>query len=297
MRALLERVNDGEVLVADGAIGSLLMQRGLGAGQCPESVNLSSPEVLEEIAAQYLAAGAEIVQTNTLGASPAKLAVYDLASRAEEINQVAVQAVRRALGDRAYVSGSCGPSGKILKPYGDADPDELYQSFRTQMASLIGAGVDVLCVETMIDPAEAALAVKAAKDVSAGVPVMATMTFDATPKGFFTIMGTSVDQAAAALGQAGADLVGSNCGNGIEPMVRIARAFKDATDLPLIIQSNAGLPQIVEGSLRYGESPEFMADRSRELLSIGVSIIGGCCGTTPEHTRALRTLVDQVSDR
>ena len=297
MQGLVKRLEAGEVLVADGAMGTMLLQRGLGSGECPESISLSRPEVLEEVAGLYLEAGADIVQTNTFGGSPVKLALYGLGDQAEEINRAAVRAIRRAVGDRAYVSGSCGPSGRILTPYGDTDPDELYESFRRQMAALIGAGVDVICVETMVDPAEAALAIKAAKDVSGAVPVMATMTFDATPKGFFTIMGTSVEQAATALQQAGADVVGSNCGNGIENMIEIARLFKASSDRPLIVQSNAGLPEMRGDRLVYSESPEFMADRAGDLLAIGVSIVGGCCGTTPEHIRALRKLVDGAANR
>ena len=293
MTGLIERLQAGEVLVADGAVGTILQQQGLAPGQCPESFNLTSPEVLEQVAAQYRQAGADIVQTNTFGGSPLKLAEYGLAGQTEQINQAAVNAVRGAVGDGSFVSGSCGPSGRMLKPHGDADPDEVYESFRRQMAALIEAGVDAVCVETMIDPAEASLAIKAAKDVSPVVPVMATMTFDATPKGFFTIMGTTVEQAAAELQQAGADVVGSNCGNGIENMVEIARAFRASSDRPIIIQSNAGLPRLEGDRPVYSETPAFMADRARELVALGVSIIGGCCGTTPEHIRALRRMVDE----
>jgi 5-methyltetrahydrofolate--homocysteine methyltransferase len=165
-------------------------------------------------------------------------------------------------------------------------------SFRRQIRALCESGVDVICVETMIDLAEATLAVKAAKDISPDTPVMATMTFDATPKGFFTVMGVNVEQAASGLRAAGADIVGSNCGNGIENMVRIAAEFVRHTDLPLLIQSNAGLPEMKGGELVYGETPEFMADKARELVALGVSIIGGCCGTTPEHIAALRRMLD-----
>lgn len=292
MKRILERLAEGETLVADGAIGTLLMQRGLEAGQYPESVNLVDPGMLEEIADLYVDAGADIVQTNTFGASPVKLALYGARQKAGEINRVAVGAVRRAVGDRAYVSGSCGPSGKMLKPYGDTDPEVLYDGFREQMECLIGEGVDIVCVETMVDASEAALAIKAAKDVSPAIPVMATMTFDATPRGFYTIMGISVEEAASRLQEAGADVVGSNCGNGIENMIKIAADFRRCTDLPLIIQSNAGLPKTKDGVPVYEETPTLMADRARELLAIGVAIIGGCCGTTPEHIRAIREVVD-----
>jgi 5-methyltetrahydrofolate--homocysteine methyltransferase len=141
---------------------------------------------------------------------------------------------------------------------------------------------------------EAKLAIKAARDVNPDIPVMATMTFDATPRGYFTIMGVTVEQAAAELMGAGADVVGSNCGNGIEPMIVIARLFRACTDRPLLIQPNAGLPETKNGELVYSETPEFMAEKARELIAAGVSIIGGCCGTTPEHIRALRQTVDSM---
>jgi 5-methyltetrahydrofolate--homocysteine methyltransferase len=237
----------------------------------------------------YLEAGAEVVQTNTFGGSALKLAAYGLDDRTEEINRLAVEAVREAVGDRAYVSGSCGPSGRTLEPYGDAAPDDVRESFRRQISALVEAGVDVLCIETMTDLNEAKLALEAARGISSDVPVMATMTFDATPRGFYTIMGVDVPGAAAGLLDAGANLVGSNCGNGIENMIAIAREFRACTDAPLLIQSNAGLPQLVDGLVVYGESPEFMAEKAGELLEVGVQVVGGCCGTTPEHIRVIRS--------
>jgi 5-methyltetrahydrofolate--homocysteine methyltransferase len=288
-----QRLASGEILVADGATGTLLLERGLDPGACPESVTLTHPELLEEIAGLYLEAGADIIGTNTFGGSPLKLENYGLADRAHEVNARAVTAVRNAVGDRAYVAGSIGPCGKLLTPYGDAKPEEVYGSFRTQAESLIATGVDCIFVETMIDLTEAKLAVRAAKDVSAPTPVTASMTFDATPHGFFTIMGVSVEAAAAGLTEVGADAIGSNCGIGIESMVEIARAFRDVSQLPLTIQPNAGLPHMAYGKAVYDETPTFMAEEAKELLSIGVSVIGGCCGTTPEHIAALRAMIDE----
>jgi 5-methyltetrahydrofolate--homocysteine methyltransferase len=292
MGGLAERIERRETLLVDGAMGTMLLARGLAPGACPESINLSKPEILQEIAALYLVAGADILETNTFGASPAALARYGLDDRLEEINEAAVGAVRRAAGDRAHVAASCGPSGRILEPYGDADPDELYAGFRRQIRCLVAAGVDAVCVETMIDLREAMLAVRAAREASPTIPVIATMTFEATPRGFFTVMGTSVEEAAAGLREAGADAVGSNCGQGIENMIEIAAAFRGCSDLPLVIQSNAGVPVIREGAAVYTETPEFMAARVGRLLAAGVSIIGGCCGTTPQHIRALRAAID-----
>ena len=292
MENLLKRLRRGDVLVADGAMGTMLMRRGFKPNECLESISLSQPKILQEIAGEYLNAGAEIIQTDTFGASPLKLELFSLADKTEEINRAAVEAVRKAVGKRAYVSGSCGPTGKLLIPYGDTAPEQIYQSAQRQMRALINAGVDVICVETMTDITEATLFVRAAKSVSPSLPVMATMTFDRTPKGFFTIMGVTIEKAIEELTRAGADIVGSNCGHGIEMMTKIAREFKIRTTLPVIVQSNAGLPEIVDGGPVWAESPEFMADKARQLLDLGVSIIGGCCGTTPEHIRAIRGMVD-----
>jgi len=294
MKSLLKRLKDGEILVADGAMGTMLMDFGLKPGDPPESFNLTRLEVLEEIAGLYLDAGADIIQTNTFGASPLKLAFYSLEDKTEEINRNAVLAVRKVVGDRAYVSASCGPSGRLLKPYGDTEAEEIYNSFERQMKALISAGVDAICIETMTDLKEATLAIKAAKTVSPSTPVMATMTFDPTPKGFYTVMGVSIEDAAQGLKEAGADIIGSNCGNGIENMVRIAREFREYSSLPLIIQSNAGIPEIRGNTTVYPETPEFMAEKAKELVLSGVSIIGGCCGTTPDHIRAIRKMVDSM---
>lgn len=291
MKPLLERIAAGEVLIADGAIGTWLLERGLAPGACPESFNLSHPEMLEEIARLYLQAGAEILQTNTFGGSPLKLARWGLDDQTETIAGAAVAAVRRAAGHRAYVSGSCGPCGRMLKPYGDTDPELIRASFERQLRALAAAGVDLFCVETMTDLAEAVLAVRAAKAIAPAIPVMATMTFDRTRRGFFTIMGNGIPAAAAALVEAGADVIGSNCGNGIDAMVEIAREFRRGTAQPLIIQSNAGLPEVVDGVAVYPETPEYMAERARELLAMGVSILGGCCGTTPAHIAAFKAMV------
>lgn len=283
-------------LLADGAMGTMLLERGLRPGDCPERMNLEHPEILAEIARAYREAGAEIIQTNTFGGSPLKLEPYGLASRAEEINARAVRAAREVIGDRAYLSASCGPSGRLLLPYGDVSADAVFQSYRQQMKVLAAEGVDMVCIETMTDLAEAIIAVKAAKSASSSLPVCATMTFDSTPRGFMTIMGTSIEQAVTGLTQAGADIIGSNCGNGIVHMVSIAGEFVTRSSLPVMIQANAGLPEMREGLFVYPESPEFMAQKSRELIHIGVRIIGGCCGTTPRHTAELRRMMDEYGD-
>lgn len=292
MTGLLNRLQEHRILLADGAMGTMLFQRGLKAGECPERLNLDRPDILEEIASVYLEAGADIIQTNTFGASPLKLAQYSLDDNTEEINSSAVRAVRNAVDDKAFISASVGPCGKLLLPYGDTNPEIMQQGFTRQAKALITEGVDMICIETMTDLAEATLAIKACKTIAPSMPVCATMTFDSTPRGFFTIMGVNIEQAAKGLTEAGADIIGSNCGNGIDNMIKIAAEFKKHTELPLIIQSNAGLPVLKNDLPVYLDTPEFMADKSRELIEIGVNIIGGCCGTTPEHIAAFRKVID-----
>ncbi len=292
MEPLLKRIRRGEVLVSDGAMGTMLLGMGLAHGDCPERWNLERPEVLEHIARSYLEAGADIIQTNTFGASPIKLAHYSLDDRTDEVNRAAVRAARRAIGEQAYLCASCGPCGRLLQPHGDCEPERVFDSFKRQLQVVVAEGVDAICVETMTDLVEATLAVKAARAVSPETPVMATMTFDDTPRGFYTVMGVNIEEAASELTRAGADVIGSNCGNGIENMIRISGEFRRHTSVPLIIQSNAGLPEINGDTLVYRETPEFMAEKCGQLLKAGVSIIGGCCGTTPEHIAAIRGVVD-----
>ncbi len=287
MSEFLERLHSGDILVADGAMGTLLFERGLEKGECPEELNLSRLDLLEDIARLYLDAGAEIIGTNTFGGSPLKLSSYSLEDRAFEINRNAVMAVKSVVSDKAYVSASCGPCGKILKPYGDIEPEIVYNSFEVQMQAFAESGSDIICIETMMDLEEMLLALRAAKTIAPKIPVMATMTYEATPRGFFTIMGVTIEKAAHTLGEAGADVIGSNCGNGIENMIRIALEYREHSTLPICIQSNAGLPVIEDGETVYPETPAFMADKVRQLVDAGVSVIGGCCGTGPEHIKAI----------
>jgi 5-methyltetrahydrofolate--homocysteine methyltransferase len=291
MMVLADRLKLPGVILADGAMGTMLFQRGLKPGDCPERINIERPDVLQEIAEQYLDAGAEIIQTNTFGATPLKLAMYSLEDKTEEINSYAVKAVRKVVGDRAYIAASCGPTGKLLEPYGDTKPEQIYEAYRRQMKTLVAEHADLICIETMTDINEAVLAIKAARSISSAITVCATMTFDITPKGFFTIMGTTIKEASRELANAGANILGSNCGNGIINMIAISKEFKTCATIPIAIQSNAGVPILKETKPIFPETPEFMAEKSQELIEIGVKIIGGCCGTTPAHIAALREVI------
>lgn len=292
MTNLFGKLSKEKVLVSDGAIGSLLFEKGLNPGDCPERFNLERPEILAEIALSYLQADADIIQTNTFGASPLKLSDYDLDDKTEEINKKAVEIVKQIVDSKALVSGSVGPTGKMLLPYGDIEPVAMKDNYKKQISILIESGVDLLCIETMTDLNEAVIAVESARELSQDIPIISTMTFDVLPQGCVTIMGNKISEVCAKLEEAGANVIGSNCGNGTKNMITIAKEFIANSQLPIIIQSNAGIPTIIDDQVIYQETPEEFADFTKILLELGVSIIGGCCGTTPNHIRAIRQTVD-----
>ena len=286
------RVAEQGLLTGDGGMGSLLMEAGLGAGACPELYNVDRPDVVEQICRDYCEAGAQLLQTNSFGASPAKLSGYGLAERCEELNRAAAAIARRAAGADVLVIGSIGPTGQLLEPFGPLSAVEALEGFRRQARALAEGGVDLLCVETMTDLEEAKLAVTAACET--GLEVIATMTFDATPDGPHTIMGNPAAQCATVLVEAGAAAVGTNCGTGPETMIGFVRALRSAVDAPLLVQPNAGLPELRAGEVCYPESPGSMAGFVERLVEAGATIVGGCCGTTPRHIRAIRREIDRL---
>ena len=282
--SFLYRVTAGETLIGDGAIGTQLLKYGLGGGRYPEEINLENPSLLRKIASEYIEAGADVLTTNTFGASPARLLRRSsaLANMATEINTAAVACLKDF---NAFISGSIGPCGDILEPYGSAAEVDLWVSFRVQAKALVHAGVDLICVETMMDLREAVLAVKAVRSISKQIPIIASMTFNLTPAGSFTIMGDSPVKVAESLVTAGANLVGTNCGDGTPVSIAAIQEFQLLSPVPLFIQPNAGRPFLDDDDVVYPESPEFMATALGRLTNI--SLIGGCCGTTPAHIKAI----------
>ncbi|MGB4291975.1 MAG: homocysteine S-methyltransferase family protein [Bacteroidales bacterium] len=275
------------VLLCDGAWGTLLQQKGLQPGECPELWNLTRRDDVLDIARSYIEAGADIIETNSFGGSRIKLSQYGLGDKASLINETAASISREAAGPDRHVAGSIGPTGKILMT-GDITADELYEAFSEQATALEKGGADIIIIETMSDAEEAAIAVKAAKE-NTHCTVIATMTFNPAPDGtYYTIMGVTPADMIRILREAGADIIGSNCGNGTEVLTGVARAIREADrEVPLIIQPNAGVPQLIDGKTIFPESPEIMSSFVPELVNLGVNIIGGCCGTTPEHIKAI----------
>jgi len=273
------------------------MRRGLRLGECPELWCVERPDAVREVALRYVEAGADVIGTNSFGGSPLKLDLFGLAGRAAEINEAAAALSREAAGPDRLVFGSVGPSGKLLMT-GDVTEEALLDSFRVQIEALVRGGVDAICIETMMDLDEARVAVRAAVE-HAGVPAAATFTFTRGAGGAcHTAMGVSPAQAAVAMCEAGARVVGANCGHGIEEMVGIAAEMHGAVpDVPLLVQANAGLPVNENGIDVYPDTPDRMADRVPDLIAAGVKIIGGCCGTRPEHVRALAKAVERWRTR
>ncbi len=293
MENILKRIKNGEILLGDGAIGTQIQKYYSGDMSVPELLNVEASEIIERIASEYFQAGAQLIETNTFGGSAVKLSDSGNSERIVELNSAGVEIVKNITKNKAYISGSVGPSGKLLEPMGDGNPDLIKDGFKKQIGILIKSGVDVICIETMIDLQEAVLAIEATREISSSIPIITTMTFNKTPRGYFTVMGNDVETVSLVLEEAGANIIGSNCGNGFEKMVEIAKEFKKYSNLPIIIQSNAGQPEIKNGEFIYSESPEFFAKKTKILIEIGVSIIGGCCGTTPEYIEAMRKVIQE----
>jgi len=276
------------VLLSDGAWGTLLQAKGLKPGECPELWNITHRNEILDIAKSYIDAGSDIIETNSFGGSIIKLSQYGLSARVREINEAAAAISREAAGKDKLVAGSVGPTGKMLV-MGDITEEELYNAFSEQSKALENGGADIIIIETMTAIDESALAVRAAKD-NTNCTVILTMTFSKTPKGEYrTMMGASPEEMVKVAKTEGADIIGSNCGNGIADMIGIVKAIRSFdADIPVMIQANAGMPELIDGKTVYRESPELMASYVDELVKAGSNIIGGCCGTTPEHIRKIR---------
>lgn len=282
---LIEDLLGEAPVILDGAWGTQLQKLGAPAGQYPDEWNLTHPELVEQVALAYVNAGSRIVLTNTFGANPLALAKQGLAERAAEINREGAAISKRAAADRALVFASMGPSGKLLMT-GEVTGEELAKSFGLQAEALAEGGADAIVVETMSDPAEARLAVRAAR--AAGLPVVACMVFDSGRDKDRTMMGTTPEQAAAELLEAGADIAGANCGQGIEGYIPVARRLREASGRPVWIKPNAGLPELVDGEPVYRVTPEEFAARVPALIEAGAAFVGGCCGTNPAFVEAVR---------
>ena len=290
MGKIIDRIRQGKVLVSDGAWGTFLHAKGLKPGQCPELWNIEHAEEVFDIAKSYIDAGADMVETNSFGGSGLKLIHYGLSDRSSEFNEAAAAISRKAAGNK-FVLGSVGPTGKILM-MGDVTPEEVYESFKVQVVALEKGGADAIIIETFTDIDEARLAIRAAKENTTR-EVICTMTFEKTVNGEYrSMMGVSPTEMMQELVKEGVDIIGANCGNGIEGMIEIVKEIRlcNAT-IPVLVHANAGMPIYHEGKTLFPESPEQTASFVRAIVDAGVNIIGGCCGTTPEHIRQIAGVV------
>ncbi|MDZ4743074.1 MAG: homocysteine S-methyltransferase family protein [Verrucomicrobiota bacterium] len=281
---LLTLLNQKPV-ITDGAWGTQLQALGLAPGQCPEDWNLIHEDRVRDVAASYVSAGSQIILTNTFGGTRTILERHGLEDRVREINRAGAEISRAAAGLASLVFASVGPCGKMIAT-GDIEPSEMEKVFMEQVEALAEGGVDGFVLETMAELAEAEIALKAAKKI--GKPVVVSMVFDSGRNRDRTMMGVTPEQAALHLTEIGADVIGANCGHGIEGFLGICQRMKSNTDRPIWMKANAGLPEMVDGKTTYGTSPEQFAQKATLLLEAGADFIGGCCGTSPEFIRALK---------
>lgn len=281
--SVLQRWVSNQVLILDGAMGTMLQSKGLMPGECPEWWNLKMPQAVEEVHRAYVEAGAHIIQTNTFGANRYKLKEFGLEEKVKEINQAAVKIAQRAAAGRVRVAVSMGPTGLLPHPWGPATFDDFYQAFKEQAMAAAEAGADLISIETMSDLLEIKAAVIAVKE-NTSLPVLAQMNFQ--PDGR-TLMGTDARTAAVVLDALDVDALGANCSGGPAELLRVLQEMAVVTDCPLVVQPNAGLPQLIEGRAVYTQTPEQMAEYALAMVEAGAWVVGGCCGTTPEHIRWL----------
>ena len=286
MNDFRRRLAGAGVLIADGAWGTELAWRGLAPGIAPEAWNVERPDEVRAVAAAYVAAGADVILTNTFGGTRFKLSKAGLADRTADVNRFGAQISKDAAAGNALVFASIGPTGELIEPLGEISEGAAEAAFAEQVRALVAGGVDGFVIESFSDLGEAKGALKAVRENST-LPAVVSLTFEKGARGYATMMGVTPEQAAKELEAAGVAAVGANCGIGSAQAVEIARLMKPATRLPIWIKPNAGLPQLVQGKTVFPETPDEFAANGVLIARAGASIIGGCCGSTPEHIRRL----------
>jgi len=283
-----EQLNKRSLLL-DGAMGTMLQSYGLKSGECPEEWNISHRQVVKKIYQEYIKAGADVILTNTFGANRVKLSSFNRQNDVMEINKSAVKIAKEAIKSvkepekKVLLAASVGPTGKILEPYGPLSIKEVYENYKEQVVILKEIGVDLIILETFFDLGEIKTALKAVKE-NTDLMVIASMTFD---KNLKTIYGVDPERAVIVLENEGADGVGANCGTGPEVSYKVLKIMKKASKTYLMVEPNAGMPELVKDKVVYPASPKIMADYTEKFIKLGLNLIGGCCGTTPLHIKAM----------
>ncbi len=288
-------VQAGRILVSDGAWGTFLQKKGMQPGECPELWCVTHRDAVMDIAKSYIDAGADMIETDSFGGTRCKLEHFGLATRTEELNKAAAAISRAAAGPNRWVIASVGPTG-MMTAMGDVTEADFYAFFKEQVMALEAGGADAICIETMSALDEAVAAIRATRENTA-CEVICTLTYERTQQGAYrTMMGVSPSEAAHATVDAGAHIIGANCGNGMDRMIDIVKELKQAVpQIPIMVQANAGLPKNVNGVDVFPETPADMAAHVDELVAAGAVIIGGCCGTTPAHIAALKHAVNRLN--
>ncbi len=289
---LLARLQAPDVIIADGATGTMLQRAGLPTGTPPERWVWERPEEILRLHRGYVEAGAELILTCTFGGTLPRLARDGLDAHADEINRRAAELARQAAGDRAFVAGDIGPTGQQMAPLGTLSEKEAIELFHQQAAALAQVGVDLFFIETMSDLAELRAAIEGARRAAPDIPIFATMSFDTNGR---TMMGVRPEEAAELLQSLGVAAMGANCGRAVEETAAAVRAMHQvAPEVPLIIKPNAGLPRLENGQPVYDLSPEALAADARQWAQEGFKVIGGCCGTTPQHIQAIAQVLRET---
>jgi homocysteine S-methyltransferase len=293
MKSFRDLLEDDSVHVFDGAIGTRLYEKGIYINRNYDEINLAAPELVLEIHEEYVRAGAEIIETNTYGATRHKLQLFGLENKLREINIAAAQIARKAAGDKVFVAGAIGPLGLRIEPYGPTSFDEAKDMFKEQAEALLEGGVDLFVIETFSDLSEIQQAIKAIKEIC-DLPIVAQMTIQTDGK---TTFGADAKLIALRLEEYGADVVGLNCGVGPTHILNALEQMREITDKKLSAQPNAGLPRDIQGRQFYMCSPEYMSKFAKRFIKAGASFIGGCCGTTPKHIKMICDVVRAISPR
>ena len=296
MHKISDLLKSGKLLTSDGAWGTYLFKKGLPSGSCPEEWNLTHYDDVFDIAKSYVLAGSDIISTNSFGSNIFKLSQYNLQDKLSEICQIAAEISRKAAGNDEIVIASIGPTGKFLI-MGDVTSEDLYSSFMQQAIAFEKGGADAVCIETFYALDEAEQAIRATKE-NTSLEVICTFTFDKSVNGYKTLMGVTPQQMVESLIAYGADIIGANCGSGFEDMVEIVKMIREVSpDIPIMIQANAGLPVFENNELVYSETPEKIKEIIPKLIDAGANIIGGCCGTTPEHIKVISEIVGKYNQK
>ncbi len=287
IKSIIEKLKTNSPLAADGAWGTMLQQKGLKVGECPELWNLTNRNKVFQIAKEYVNAGAEIIKTNSFGGNKFRLEHFKLEDKIYELNKAAAEISSEAAEENVFVFGSVGPTGKILMME-DISEQEIYDSFSLQVKALEDGGADVILIETFSAIDEALIAIKAARE-NTHLPTACSFTFEKNIDGSFrTMMGVEPATFLQNIFNAGTEIIGTNCGNGFENMIELVSILRNINPyIPILVNSNAGMPVVQDGKIIYPESPEFIKPLIQQMINAGANIIGGCCGTTPEHIKVI----------